>query len=110
MLSRIFGLNRGRHASCSGHHFHMVMTGWRCCGCQYKVSSRKALPPSTGECRRDDAIVAATKAARHELVLEQLGYRAPLKDEKTVPVNASRLRLRPDSNVKPTNARSHVNT
>ncbi len=111
MLKRIFGLNRGRHASCAGHHYHVVMTGWRCCVCRDKISAKKAEPASTGECRRPDAITAATKAARRELVLEQLGYRTALADEQTLAINRSRLRLRPTSiaDVKPRNAGSHIN-
>ncbi len=111
MLKRFFGLNRGRHASCAGHHYHVVTTGWRCCGCRDKVSSRKSEPTSTGEFRRPDAIVAATKAAQRELVLEQLGYRTALEDEQTLAINHSRLRLRPTSamDVKPRNTSSHIN-
>jgi hypothetical protein len=110
MLNRIWGFNRGRHASCSGHHYHVLMTGWRCCGCKHKVSSKKAEPTSTAACRRPDAIVAATKSARRDLVLEELGYRTALQDEQTIRINKSRLRLIPDPDMKkPRNSGSHIN-
>lgn len=106
----IFRFNRGRHASCSGHHYHVLLTGWRCCACKHKVSSKGAEPVSTAECRRPDAIVAASKAARRDLVLEQLGYRTSLEDEQTIAVNRSRLRLTlPEPGVsRPRNSGSHA--
>lgn len=110
VFKRVFGFNHGRHASCSGHHYHVRTAGWRCCGCKHKVSARGAVPESTGECRQPDAIVAANRGARQELVLEQLGYRTDLKDEKTLPINLSRLRLRPDQNLQSRSTGTHART
>lgn len=45
--------NRGKHATCAGCHWHVVVSGWRCCGCKRSASSRTARPANTGDCRLD---------------------------------------------------------
>lgn len=45
--------NRGAHAACSGCHWHVVVSGWRCCACKQTASARTARPADTGACRLD---------------------------------------------------------
>lgn len=41
---------RARHAC--GHHWHVVETGWRCCGCPGRVKAAGSPPePGTAACR-----------------------------------------------------------
>lgn len=96
VFDRLLGLNnRGRHASCSGHYFHVTMSGWQCCGCGDKVSSRRSDPVSTGECRRGRGCPgSAGRDGEHAAeLLGGLAVQVEEKTERIAPSKLARVRL-----------------
>jgi hypothetical protein len=70
--------NRGRHATCRGHHWHMQMSGWRCCGCTDTYPSGDR-PEDVGRCRlNDNGGVPDTLAGRQPVPEEDLQWLAEL--------------------------------